>query len=762
MKVDLFGPPRLLEGGQERQHSSRKAMALLAYLAMRAGAPVTRQHLADLLWAEAGSDQARINLRQCLSQLRDVLGSHAAALVSANEQLTLSPFAFDIPARDLLAGIAPDAAAAIAAGPGFLEGFSVRSAEFEAWATAQRHLLEHRLADHLEQSGRKRLAEGDAANAARDLALVVKLDPFREPAHRDLMQAQSDLGKTSSALAQFEKCRAILKEHLGVEPDAATRALAARIRASRLQRDPESVPAFSRFGSDREVAIYRESDRRTGTLHEMARGTATDAIQAALDRLRAEQTQHAARVAVVTGGPSQDDELREARALLAQHPGPGLLVAAAVYQAFEHWSPFSFRPETATRPFYLLEGEIPRHRLQIAPTTSRPQHRPLVGCSIIVLPFRDHSPDASHLNLGDVIAEEIIARLARFRQVMVAGPTAGQSCRALGLSVGEVRERLGVDYAVDGSIARIGDRLVITFSITDLAADRVVHADRFEGAFADLFAQQSVMADRIASTLFNRTEQAQMDRLAARLTDDMGAYERYLFGLSAHRRGGISVHNAHDAVRHFESAIAIDPRFVRARAFRLCALSWFAPKIVDETGFAEIDRLIAIDDNDPEVHRIAGALNHIAGDTDVAVAHIERAVDLNPSDAYLLSNAAAYRAYAGDADGALALIRRAMVVDPFLPAWCVEDHGVVLFANGSWTEAVGVLRRLSVPTPRALAYLAAALVEQGDTPAASRAIERLRRIAPDFTIENLMRFASFKDSAILARLRGNLGRAGLP
>jgi transposase len=161
--------------------------------------------------------------------------------------------------------------------------------------------------------------------------------------------------------------------------------------------------------------------------------------------------------------------------------------------------------------------------------------------------------------VGEVISEEIIARLARFRHLLVVGPTAGLTCRALDLSAEQVHERLGVTYAIDGSIARIGDRLVITFSIVDLRENRVVYADRFEGRFEDLFAQQSVMVDRIASTLFNRTEQAEMDRLSLRMTGDIGEYERYLSGLSLHRRGGISTQNAYDAVRQFDSRLPSTP-----------------------------------------------------------------------------------------------------------------------------------------------------------------------------------------------------------
>ena len=74
-------------------------------------------------------------------------------------------------------------------------------------------------------------------------------------------------------------------------------------------------------------------------------------------------------------------------------------------------------------------GEMPRHRLQVAPTTSQPEAKFAPGNSVVVLPFRDHSPEAGRLDLGAVLSEEIIARLARFRLLKVAGPTAGKTCR---------------------------------------------------------------------------------------------------------------------------------------------------------------------------------------------------------------------------------------------------------------------------------------------------------------------------------------------
>ena len=763
MKIDLFGPPRLYVQGKIRQHSSRKAMALLAYLSMRAGQPVMREHLATLLWGDTGSEQARVNLRQSLSQLRSLLGDEACgALCATGDQIVLDPNQFNISARDLLGGTCEEVAVLIASGPGFLEGFNTRSEEFDTWITAERHLLETRLCDVLEVTGRDRLSSGDAAGAARNLALALKLDPFREAAHRNLMQAQADLGKTSAALVQFEKCRAILKSQLGVEPDAETRALAARIRASRLRSTAQIEPAPEIDMQDIDVIVFREECQKSSKLLGLTRGAVADAIQAALDFVRSEGTTRTARLVAVqdTGDPVADLEV--ARGLLARHAGYGFVVSDKVRRVFEDRSPFSFeKAQSGAGDVNLLLGEMPRDRYQVMPTICRPSVKISTGSSIVILPFRDHSPVADRLNLGEVLAEEMIARMARFRHFKVSGPTAGQTCRALGLSAEQIHERMGVSYAVDGSVTRLGDRLLITYSITDLKSDQLVYGDRFEGKFDDLFEQQSVLVDRIASALFNRTEQAEIDRLAARLTNDIGAYECYLFGLSAHRRSGIALQNARKAVGHFEDAIRIDPEFVRAHAQRLCAMSWYDPDTAYGVGLSEIDRLVAMDDNDPEIHRIAASLHLFQGDYDIAVDHIDRAVELNPSDGYLIANSAISRLYADDKDGALSLIKRAMDVDPFLPAWCVEDHGVVLYARGDYSGAVASLRRLSLPSPRALSYLAAAYVALDDQTSAKLAADRVVRISPEFTRHQITQFELYRDHDTRNLLAARMARAGI-
>ena len=71
LSIRTLGSLEVLDGGgQIAGLSTRKPRALLVYLAMHAGASVSREKLAGLLWGDQSEESARTNLRQCLSVLR--------------------------------------------------------------------------------------------------------------------------------------------------------------------------------------------------------------------------------------------------------------------------------------------------------------------------------------------------------------------------------------------------------------------------------------------------------------------------------------------------------------------------------------------------------------------------------------------------------------------------------------------------------------------------------------------------------------------
>ena len=123
-----------------------------------------------------------------------------------------------------------EAAAALYRGE-FLAGFGLPECQaFEEWLLLKREELQQATLEGLHTLAAAHLAAGDWRAAERHARRQLALDPWREEAHRQVMRALSGGGQRGAALAQFEACRRLLQEELGVEPDAATIALAATIR----------------------------------------------------------------------------------------------------------------------------------------------------------------------------------------------------------------------------------------------------------------------------------------------------------------------------------------------------------------------------------------------------------------------------------------------------------------------------------------------------------------------------------------------------
>lgn len=252
-----------------------KIRALLAYLALeqdnRAGARLHRREiLAGLLWPEMADDMALANLRLAIHRLRQTLdraaaGTGAALLTSTRQTVQLNPATLAVDVTRFQALLAESAAHEHHDLPGcdacltklaqavelyqgeLLAGFGLADAPaFEEWLLLRREMLHqqalialHSLAAAWEQRG-----DYDQAHlyASRQLAL----DPYREEAHRQLMWILALRGLRGAALVQYERCRQLLADELGVEPDTATTALYLQIRDSKLGPAPGGRAALAR------------------------------------------------------------------------------------------------------------------------------------------------------------------------------------------------------------------------------------------------------------------------------------------------------------------------------------------------------------------------------------------------------------------------------------------------------------------------------------------------------------------------------------
>src|SRR4051812_15427361 len=187
LEIRLLGVPRVLRDGQVASFETRKAMALLAHLAL-AERPRSREALCALLWPDLDLDRGRGALRRTLSTLRSGIGKEWVEVVGDSVSLRRArDLEIDVARFRPLAAAAPSEerltrAVALFSGE-FMEGFSLRdSPEFDDWQAGEARGLERELASVLRLLVGALAARGSYENAIPHARNWLELDPLHEPA----------------------------------------------------------------------------------------------------------------------------------------------------------------------------------------------------------------------------------------------------------------------------------------------------------------------------------------------------------------------------------------------------------------------------------------------------------------------------------------------------------------------------------------------------------------------------------------------------
>jgi DNA-binding SARP family transcriptional activator len=227
LRVGVLGGLDLTVGGRPlAELASAKARALLVYLAMT-GTAQSRSALAGLLWSDLPEEAARTNLRLVLTKLRRALPEHVEVTRQSVALAADQPVWVDALEVVRLAGEASDPDALLAAVDlcrgEFLAGVEVPGAPlFDEWVVAERAACRATMLGTLDRAVRLARERGDTDLGIQVARRLVALEPLHEEAHRALMWFLAHGGQPSAALAQYERCRSVLAEELGVEPSPAT------------------------------------------------------------------------------------------------------------------------------------------------------------------------------------------------------------------------------------------------------------------------------------------------------------------------------------------------------------------------------------------------------------------------------------------------------------------------------------------------------------------------------------------------------------
>jgi adenylate cyclase len=387
--------------------------------------------------------------------------------------------------------------------------------------------------------------------------------------------------------------------------------------------------------------------------------------------------------------------------------------------------------------------------------------------SIAVLPFANMSGEAEQDFFADGLTEDIITALSRFRELLVISRNSTFVFKGKAVKVQEVARDFGVQYVVEGSVRKVGNRVRITVQLIDARTDHHIWAERYDRELADIFAIQDEVTASIVATLPGRVEAAAHDRMKRQPTENMAAYECVLAAKVLHHRSRRD--DNLEAQKMIARAVDLDPNYAHAHAWRACIVgqSWVYNWCPDRdaawaTVGDELQIALSLDDNDSDVHRILAAVNLTKGNHDVAQYHQERALALNPNDDLVVVQNGELLTWLGRPQEGIEWIRKAMRLNPHHPERFWNHLGRAYFVARLYPEAIDAFRRISKPDQFHHAFLAASLTMIGDQTAASRHVPAVLLLDPKFQVSKYLDTLHYKLAADAEHHRQALVNAGLP
>ena len=395
--------------------------------------------------------------------------------------------------------------------------------------------------------------------------------------------------------------------------------------------------------------------------------------------------------------------------------------------------------------------------------------------SVAVLPFDDLSADQNLGYLGDGVAEDIITALSRFPDLAVVARNSSFAYKGKAVDMRQVGEDLGVDYVVEGSVRKDGDKIRIASQLIDTKNGEHVWAERFDRSGIDPWAIQDEVTGMIVSAMTGEAgalKQAQYRQAWGKDATTLKEYDYYLRGhdqfmkyIQGDKEG---IERSGEIWREGLAKFPSSPLLnVKLGWYHMQSavnfLSDDPPADVRKAG--ELARQVLANEHlSPQVARLANWLMSYVlvqeRDFDRALAAADKTVALGPYDTFVLSDLMIILVQVGRPDQALQWADRAAARDPAL-GWCYNyGRGWAYLALGRFGEAVDALRQTEYNDAHLL--LAIAYVRLGRLADARAEVGKMMKINPAITVQAWRLAYSFRDPEILDRYALDLVQAGLP
>ncbi|UCG26756.1 MAG: helix-turn-helix domain-containing protein [Bacteroidales bacterium] len=253
--------------------------------------------------------------------------------------------------------------------------------------------------------------------------------------------------------------------------------------------------------------------------------------------------------------------------------------------------------------------------------------------SIAVLPFKNDSNDSTNVYIINGLMESILDNLQKIEDLRVTSRTSVEKYRNNPKTIPEIAEELDVNYLIEGSGQKIGDKILLNVQLIDAASDKHIWSEQYNREAKDIFKLQMEVATNIADQIEVIITPEVKERINTPPTDDLIAYDYFLQGLDLLYT--TIYENLEEAITLFEKAIEQDNDF--ARAYAVIAITYYFLDLyqAEKKHSARInhnaDKALLLDPQLPQ-SLIAKALFYMNNEEyESAVAYFEKALEYNPN-----------------------------------------------------------------------------------------------------------------------------------
>ena len=317
--------------------------------------------------------------------------------------------------------------------------------------------------------------------------------------------------------------------------------------------------------------------------------------------------------------------------------------------------------------------------------------------SIVVLPFKNISPEEGQEYFSDGITDEVISDLSRIRAFRIISRSSAMTYKGSTKTVPEIATELNVRYALEGSVRKAGDNLRITAQLIEAASDTHLWTEKFVGNLADVFDIQEKVSRAIVIALKQKLAPDEEKTIVERPIQNLRAYECYLMARrDMYQCSEESMERALQSLAHALEIHGENPLLYAAMGLVHLQLYNMGIRTTEETlKKAErlLDKISALEPESSHRYHLMGTIERSRGHPQKAIGSLKKAVDLDPNDPDTLGWLGNLLSlYMGRPDLGKPYIKRLIEIDP-LVAWNYGVASAYYLAKGKLDKALSMIRK---------------------------------------------------------------------